>query len=342
MSGWLPWLAVAGVGAMHGLNPTTGWLFAAARGVRTRDSGQALSALMPIAVGHAASVALVAAAVASGLVMDRATLRWLAGGLFSGIVVHQLWRFVRRHRRTPGGPAALALWSLMISTAHGSGLMLVPALIPLCLSETPAREITASGSMALALAAVGVHTAAMLAVTGAIAVVACRGISPQWQGRTPRSKPGRTKEILMRISNLILAGALALPEFSGKVWAAELTNEQAALEECGAYSQAGMRECQAKKSDESSAALKRAEDQAVAALSRWDEDARFIHLAKEKLRASSKAYERYRDAQCAFAASLGGGAIGNALEMRRLSCRIGLNNERARQFTKDVFALPSK
>lgn len=180
MSDWLPWLAVAGVGALHGLNPATGWMFAAARGVRTRDSGQALRALVPIAVGHAASVALVAAAVVSGLVMDRAMLWWLAAALFAGIVAHQLWRFARRHRCTPDGPAALTLWSLMISTAHGSGLMLVPALVPLCLSDTPAREITATGSMAMAVAAVGVHTAAMLAVTGVIAVVACRGINRRW------------------------------------------------------------------------------------------------------------------------------------------------------------------
>ena len=189
MSDWLPWLAVAGVGALHGLNPATGWMFAVARGVRTRDSGQALRALVPIAVGHAASVALVAAAVESGLVMGRAMLWWVAGGLFAGIVVHQLWRFSRRdHRCTPDGPAALALWSLMISTAHGSGLMLVPALIPLCLSDTPAREITATGSMTMALAAVGVHTAAVLAVTGAIAVVACRGINPRQDRPIPVAK----------------------------------------------------------------------------------------------------------------------------------------------------------
>ena len=143
----------------------------------------------------------------------------------------------------------------------------------------------------------------------------------------------------MRISNLIvLAGALALADFSGKVWATELESEQAALEECGAYSQAGMRECLAKKSDESHAALKRAEEQAIAGLSKWDEDAKFIARAKEKLRASSK----YRDAQCAFATSLGGGAIGNALEMRRLSCLIGLNIERAKQLTNDASTLPSK
>ena len=65
----------------------------------------------------------------------------------------------------------------MISTLHGSGLMLVPALIPLCLSDTPARELTATGSMSMALTAVGVHTAAMLAVTGAIAALACRCIN---------------------------------------------------------------------------------------------------------------------------------------------------------------------
>ena len=50
--------------------------------------------------------------------------------------------------------------------------MLVPALIPLCAADAP---VSASGSLALALAAVGVHTAAMLAVTGAIAAGTCRG-----------------------------------------------------------------------------------------------------------------------------------------------------------------------
>lgn len=50
-----------------------------------------------------------------------------------------------------------------------------------------------------------------------------------------------------------------------------------------------------------------------------DEDAKYIGLAKEKLRASSKAHKQYPDAQCAFTSSLGGGAIGNALELRRLA-----------------------
>ncbi len=81
------------------------------------------------------------------------------------VVVHLSGRKARR-MRTPAGHAGLALWSFMMSTAHGAGLMLMPALIPLCIGNAPAREITASGSLMLALAAVGVHAAAMLAVTG--------------------------------------------------------------------------------------------------------------------------------------------------------------------------------
>lgn len=195
MASLWPWLAVAGVGALHGLNPTTGWMFAAAWGVRSRDRRQALRALLPIAIGHAASVALVAAAVALGLSMDGVMLQVLAGGLLVAVAVHHLRRRNARHARAAAGNAGLALWSFMMSTAHGAGLMLVPALIPLCMSNGPAREITASGSLTLALAAVGVHTAAMLAVTGMIAIGVClgfnaaRAISAPSAGGNPATPP---------------------------------------------------------------------------------------------------------------------------------------------------------
>jgi hypothetical protein len=149
-------------------------MWAAAWGVRSRNRAQALRALMPIAAGHAASVALVAGAVAFGLSMDRVVLQVLAGGLFVVVALVHLWRRTPQAARAPAGHAGLALWSFMMSTAHGAGLMLVPALIPLCMGDAPAREITASGSLLLALAAVGVHTAAMLAVTGVIATGVCR------------------------------------------------------------------------------------------------------------------------------------------------------------------------
>lgn len=169
------WLAVAGLGALHGLNPTTGWMFAAAWGLQSRDRSRALRALVPIAVGHGASVALVAAAVALGLAMDRVALQAVAGGLLVAVAIVHLSGRTMKRKRVPTGHAGLALWSFMMSTAHGAGLMLVPTLIPLCIGNAPARQITTSGSLTLALAAVGVHTAAMLTVTGMIATGVCQG-----------------------------------------------------------------------------------------------------------------------------------------------------------------------
>jgi hypothetical protein len=65
----------------------------------------------------------------------------------------------------------LALWSFLMASAHGAGLMLVPILIPLGHGGSHGGNLPASGSLSLALAAVGVHSLAMLAVTGAIALV---------------------------------------------------------------------------------------------------------------------------------------------------------------------------
>jgi hypothetical protein len=196
MASLWPWLAVAGLGALHGLNPATGWMFAAAWGVHSRDRAQAVRALVPIAVGHAASVALVAAAVALGVSMDRDVLQALAGGLLVLVAIVHLSGRTAKRARARAGHAGLVLWSFMMSTAHGAGLMLVPALIPLCVGDTSARGISATGSLTLALAAIGLHTAAMLAVTGVIAAGVCRGFDAaaiflRSFRRKPRPAPGR-------------------------------------------------------------------------------------------------------------------------------------------------------
>jgi hypothetical protein len=170
-----PWLAVAAAGALHGLNPCTGWGLAALCGLRTGDARQALRALGAIAIGHAASVAAVALSVAAlGGSMD--ALAPLAG-------LAALGAFVLLRLKCRGSIAASAFAA---ATLHGSGLMLVPALLPLCLSASPAREITASGSLLLALAAVAVHMAAMLAVTATLVLGASRfvaAVRPQWAHR---------------------------------------------------------------------------------------------------------------------------------------------------------------
>lgn len=171
-----PWLAVAGLGAVHGLSPANGWMFVAACGLRAADSTPVPRALLPIAFGHAASVALVACAFAQGLSMDRMRVQTLAGALLVGLASYRLLRR-RPAIGAQAGQIGIALWSFLMSTAHGAGLMLVPALVPMCLAANPARAITASGSLLLTLAAMGLHMAAMLATTGVIAAGVCRGIA---------------------------------------------------------------------------------------------------------------------------------------------------------------------
>jgi hypothetical protein len=170
-----PWLVVAGLGASHGVNPAMGWPFAAALGLEEgRSRSVVLQSLLPIATGHAASVAIVAAAIAAaGIGIDSGPVRWIAGCALLGWGLHHLaWE--TRHRIQVGvkaGFAGLAIWSFLMATVDGAGLMLVPALVPLCLASGSLHGLTASGSIAIALAVVSVHTVAMLVATGATALV---------------------------------------------------------------------------------------------------------------------------------------------------------------------------
>lgn len=174
MNEYWPWLVLAGLGAFHGLNPAMGWLFAVALGLH-RNSGVILVKALPvIAIAHAASIAIVAGAVVlTGIAIRSHALLAGSGILLVGwAMYHQLYG--HRHRVRIGmrtGLAGLALWSFLMATAHGAGVMVLPALIPLCLADSPLGTIAAEGSIGLTLAAVGIHTAAMLAVTGMIAIV---------------------------------------------------------------------------------------------------------------------------------------------------------------------------
>lgn len=169
-----PWLMLAGLGAFHGLNPAMGWLFAVALGLHRESRRVVWLSLLPIALGHAASVAVVVAAVvALGTIIDHEALQRLAGLLLLGWAASHAV-FGHRHRVRVGmqtGLAGLGAWSFLMATSHGAGLMLVPVIIPLCLAATPARELTAAGSLPVSLAAIALHMAAMLAVTATIAAI---------------------------------------------------------------------------------------------------------------------------------------------------------------------------
>ncbi|WP_378950146.1 hypothetical protein [Mesorhizobium sp. ANAO-SY3R2] len=144
-----------------------GWLFAVALGLHRQSRRIALQSLVPIALGHAVSIGVVALAVlALGLIIDERLLEVAAGMVLIGWATYQA-TYGHSHRVRIGmktGMIGLGVWSFLMATAHGAGLMLVPVLIPLCLSGSPAGELTATGSLPIALAAIGVHMGAMLAV----------------------------------------------------------------------------------------------------------------------------------------------------------------------------------
>jgi hypothetical protein len=168
-----PWLTFAGLGAFHGLNPAMGWLFAVALGLHRQSRAVVVASLVPIAIGHALSVAAVAGLlVAAGTLVPRDLVRVGAGALLFGWAAWH-WRFGHRHRVRFGmlvGFAGLAAWSFLMATAHGAGLMLWPALMHVCLTGD-AGGTPYLAPMAAALAGIGIHTLAMLATTGIVAVL---------------------------------------------------------------------------------------------------------------------------------------------------------------------------
>ncbi len=174
MTGW-QWLALAGLGAFHGLNPGMGWLFAVAIGLQERSRSALLRALGPIALGHAASVLVIAGLV--GVFQSVLTTRLVAIGGGFVLVGFGLWRALsKRHFRWAGmrlTPAQLTSWSFLMSSIHGAGLMLLPVLVA---GPAPGGGHhhglpAASASLWIGLGATLVHTVAMIAVAGTIALL---------------------------------------------------------------------------------------------------------------------------------------------------------------------------
>ncbi|MBV8814214.1 MAG: hypothetical protein JO271_06975 [Verrucomicrobia bacterium] len=126
-----PWIALALLGAWHGLNPGMGWLFAVSLGLQNRSRTSVFQAMLAIALGHAASVlALLGLAFLVGRYVQPAVFTITAG---LGLVCLGSWRLLRgRHPRWVGmrvGFRDLAWWSCLMATAHGAGLMLLPIFL---------------------------------------------------------------------------------------------------------------------------------------------------------------------------------------------------------------------
>lgn len=177
MSESLPWLALVALGAYHGVNPGMGWLFAVLRGLQERRRAAVLQALLPIALGHEASIAVVVALVVGAQFLAAPEVLRAVGAV--ALVLFGAFRLLkpRAHPRWVGmriGPGELVLWSFLMSSAHGAGLMLFPVVLGLSASA-PAADIPVvgldPGTLLEDVAAVLMHTGAMLLTMAVVAVV---------------------------------------------------------------------------------------------------------------------------------------------------------------------------
>ncbi|HEX8855633.1 MAG TPA: hypothetical protein VF752_08525, partial [Thermoleophilaceae bacterium] len=178
------WLTLIGLGAYHGINPAMGWLFAVSNGLQHGERRAVVRSLLPIALGHEMSIALVAALVLgaesfidpSSLHIGAAVVLF-AFGIFRFVKprAHWRWTTMRVNNRE------LTLWSFLMSTAHGAGLIVAPVLIGLggASAATAASnahdhaDVAMTSDVSWLSSGVGVmlHVAAMLLVMGVVAVV---------------------------------------------------------------------------------------------------------------------------------------------------------------------------
>lgn len=174
------WLMLL-LGAYHGLNPGMGWLFAVALGMQEQRGSAVARSLLPIALGHALAIgSVVLAAAFLGMTLPLAAIRYSVAVALIGLgivclVRHQHPRWVRMQV----GFKDLTIWSFLMASAHGAGLMVVPVLLGSTTVEAQGRmashnHMLPSASPLGGMLATAVHTLAYLAVTGLVAWVVYR------------------------------------------------------------------------------------------------------------------------------------------------------------------------
>jgi len=175
-----PWITLALLGAYHGLSPGMGWLFAVALGLQEKSGKAVVRALLPIAIGHAASVGLAVALLAAGKAsIPTGVLPFITAAVLVGFGVFKLVR--PRHPRWVGmrvNARDLVLWSFLMATAHGAGLMLLPVFLLGEDNPAPCHGASCHDAAGLSLtsaggyvAAISLHTLAMLTVSAIVALV---------------------------------------------------------------------------------------------------------------------------------------------------------------------------
>jgi hypothetical protein len=167
------------LGCYHGINPGMGWLFAAALGFQERSSKAVFKAIVPLVLGHLLSVAaIVLVATIAAATLPRPAVHAAAAAILIG---YGLYRAIRaRHPRWVGmrvGFWGLVLWGLLMSTAHGAGLMLLPFVTP---AHVPGNAMPGMPTLpavpqafgiGTSLLYIGVHTLGYVVTMTAIAFI---------------------------------------------------------------------------------------------------------------------------------------------------------------------------
>jgi len=174
------WLMLL-LGAYHGINPGMGWLFAVALGMQEQKGSAVVRSLVPIAVGHALAIGIVVLAAAFlGMALPLTVIRYSVAALLVGLGIYSL---IGHHHprwvRMQVDFRDLTLWSFLMASAHGAGLMVVPVLLGSSTVEAHGQmaghsHLSTPAGPLVGMLATAVHTTAYLAVTGLLAWVVYR------------------------------------------------------------------------------------------------------------------------------------------------------------------------
>ena len=167
------WVSLLGLGALHGVNPAMGWLFAVGIGLQERDQRAVLRALGPLALGHALAIGVVVLlAAVAGLVLPLQEMKWLVAAALIGCGLFQLKR--HRHPRFGGMRMSgrdLTIWSFLMASAHGAGLMALPLVLKVDTHANHALTAGMNHAQASGLGATLIHTVGYLVITALVAVI---------------------------------------------------------------------------------------------------------------------------------------------------------------------------
>jgi hypothetical protein len=165
--------AILLLGALHGINPGMGWLFAVALGMQERRLGAVWRALIPLTLGHGLAIAVVVlVAVGAGVAVPAPVLKTPVAVMLGAFGIYRLFR----HSHFTGGGMGmgmrgLTVWSFLMATCHGAGLMVLPVFLSMPAMAQPASCHGAGvpADAATAVTATLVHGAGYLIMTAAVA-----------------------------------------------------------------------------------------------------------------------------------------------------------------------------